>query len=513
MQRIKQIIRYHHEGMAIKQIVKLARTSRNTVKQYLAKFKELGLTIEELDHLDAYSIHQLFSSAPPKELAKKDPRFTRLQELLPSIAKALRKRGMTIEKQWKEYTQQEVNHYQSTQFGDYVREYLGRQKVSMVLEHKLGDKLYLDFAGDKLQLIDKESGELDEVEVFVGILPASNLIYVQCCHTQSTVDMANCTRKCLEYIGGSPAAIVTDNLKAVVIKSSKYEPLLNQAFESFGEHYSTSILPCRAYKPQDKALVESAVNLVYQRIYTELDKHEFFHLEELNQAIAPLLEDLNNASFKGEESRRIRFEQEERQTLKPLPDIPYDLQHSISATVMKNGHVNFSADKHQYSVPYTFIGKKVKLVYNSDYVAIYYNHEPIARHERDYRKNRYSTDKEHLASTHRFMSEWNPEFFIAQGKAISDEVAYYLEKLMESKSHPEQGFKACLGVLNLGAKVGAERITKACKRAHNYQSYSYWTIEDILTKKLDEIDPETEQLEENRHTPEHRNIRGSKYYE
>ena len=325
--------------------------------------------------------------------------------------------------------------------------------------------------------------------------------------------LVDCARRCLEYFGGSPAAIVTDNLKAAVIKSSRYEPRLNQAFESFGDHYSTAVLPTRAYKPKDKALVEGAVNLVYQRIFSELDPLVFISLEDLNNAIAPLLETLNEKPFKGEESRKERFEQLERSMLKSLPDLAYELHQSRQATVMKNGHVNFSPDKHLYSVPYTYIGKKVLIVYTSDVVTIYHNYEPIAQHSRDYRRLRYTTDKNHLASNHRFMSEWNPDFFIAKAATYGASVAQFVEKLMESKAHPEQGYKACQGVLNLAARVGAERIQRACLRAQKYQNYSYWVIEDILTKKLDDLDPESETLADEQQTPGHNNIRGNNYYQ
>lgn len=180
---------------------------------------------------------------------------------------------MTIERQWQQYASLEIDHYQRTQFGAYVRQFIGRSKSSMLVEHKAGDKLYVDYTGDKLHLTDTDTGELLPVEVFVGILPCSQLIYVRACYSQCTEDLVDCACRCLEYLGGSPAAIVTDNLKAAVIKSSRYEPRLNQAFESFGDHYSTAVLPTRAYKPKDKALVEGAVNLVYQRIFTAFPSH------------------------------------------------------------------------------------------------------------------------------------------------------------------------------------------------------------------------------------------------
>lgn len=212
---------------------------------------------------------------------------------------------------------------------------------------------------------------------------------------------------------------------------------MNQAFESFGDHYSTAILPTRAYKPKDKALVEGAVNLVYQRIFSELDPLVFISLDELNKAIVPLLDALNRKSFKGEESRSERFIQMERSLLKPLPELAYELHQSRQATVMKNGHVNFSPDKHLYSVPFTYIGKQVRIVYTSEVVTVYHNYEPIAQHTRDYRRLRYTTDKNHLASNHRFMSEWNPDFFITKAAAYGASVAQYVEKLMDSKAHPE----------------------------------------------------------------------------
>jgi len=512
MQRIKQIIRYHIDGLGTKRIVTLTRASKNTVKQYVRRFHELSVTWEELNVLKEHEVHRLFSTSLPKELAKQDPRFERLQELLPGIVKALRKRGMTIDLQWERYKSSQADHYQRTQFGQYLRDYRKISNGTMHVEHKAGDKLFVDYTGDKLSIVDTDTGVVTAVEVFVGILGCSQLTFVFACRSQSTEDFINCTRECLEYIGGAPEAIVTDNLKAAVIKSSKYEPRLNQAFESFSEHYSTAVLPARAYKPKDKALVEGAVKLIYQRIFIPLADQQFTSIKQLNEAILVLCDEYNLAPFKGQESRRERFEEDERQTLKSLPDLPYEMRHSKTATVMKNGHVSLSIDKHFYSVPHTYIGKKVKVLYTSDLVEVYYKYELIALHERNYRKNRYTTLEEHLASKHKFMSEWNPDFFVNRGKALSETIGQYLEKVMESKAYPEQGFKACNGILNLSYKVGALRLTKACLRASEYGTYNYGVIQDILTRRLDQIDPATEKLPEGKHTPEHDNIRGNKHY-
>ncbi len=512
MQRIKQIIRYHIDGLGSKRISALTKTSKNTVKLYVRRFHGLSMTWEALSELKEYEVHRLFGASQSNELIRQDPRFDRLQKLLPEVVKALRKRGMTIDLQWAKYKISETDYYQRTQFGQYLREYLKISNGTMHLEHKAGDKLFVDYTGNKLSIVDIDTGEITAVEVFVGILGCSQLTFVYACRTQSTEDFINCNRLCLEYLGGAPRAIVTDNLKAAVIKSSKYEPRLNQAFESFSEHYSTAVLPARAYKPKDKALVEGAVKLIYQRIFIPLDDQQFTSIQQLNEAILALCNVYNLMPLKGQESRRERFEEDERQTLTNLPVIPYEMRHSKTATVMKNGHVSLSIDRHFYSVPHTYIGKKVKVLFTSDQVEVYYKYELIAMHGRNYRKNRYTTLEEHMASKHKFMSDWNPDFFVNKGKALSETIGLYMEKVMEHKPYPEQGFKACNGILNLSFKVGVDRLSKACQRATEYGTFNYGVIQDILTKKLDQIDPATEKPPEDKHTPEHNNIRGNKHY-
>jgi transposase len=273
------------------------------------------------------------------------------------------------------------------------------------------------------------------------------------------------------------------------------------------------VLPARAYKPRDKALVENAVRLVYMRVYALLKERLFTSLVGLNEAIWVLAEEHNTNSLKQGDSRRSIFEQEERKCLLPLPAIPYEIKRIREHKVMKNGHVTLHDDRHYYSVPHELIGKSVRLVYDSSKVDIFYMFKPVASHVRSYARNRYTTDPDHLAGKYRFLSEWNPEFFLGKARMISPEVEAFVEKLLESKQHPEQGYKACSGVLNLGRRVGDARITGACRRALEYGAYHYHILEEILRKGLDNETPEEQLAQATPRPPTHQNLRGKAYYQ
>ena len=382
----------------------------------------------------------------------------------------------------------------------------------MHIEHKACDKLYVDFAGDKLSIIDQQTGEIKQVEVFVAILGASQLTYVEAVMTQQKEDFIAACENTLHYCGGVPAAIVPDNLKSAVTKSSKYEPTLNETFADFAEHYSTTILPARAYRPRDKALVENAVRIIYSRIYVKIKKGTYHSLEELNTAIRVELELHNNAHLRGRNySRRQQFDEVEKNILMPLPPLRYEMKKYQYATVAKNGHVGLGTDKHYYSVPYKFIGKKVKILFSRHSVEIYYNYERIALHNRTKSPYQYTTEKEHLASTHRFVSEWTPERFISWSEGIHEDVKLYILKILDRKQHPEQAYKSCVGILSFAKKVGNDRLIKACQRALGYGAYNYKTIQNILERELDlgDAPEETDQLK----MPFHDNIRGENYYQ
>lgn len=509
MSKIRLLLRLHAQGYGKKTISAQTGIARNTVKKYLLRFVSLRLTFDYIDKLNDHELEQLFVDKD-KEEASLTERYLILEGLLPDMEKQLKRKGMTRLVLWEQYKKQYPDGYCRSHFNQRLQDYLGRSQPVMHMEHKAGDKLFIDFAGDKLQIIDADTGEVHDVEVFVAILGCSQLTYVEAVQSQKKEDLIKVCENAFHYIGGTTSALVPDNLKSAVTRSNRYEPKINEAFAAFAEHYNVVVLPARAYRPRDKALVEGAVKLIYRSIYPKVTEQTYTSVEGLNAAIWAALEAHNNTPFKGREySRRQQFEELEREALSTLPVYRYEVKQQAVVTVMKNGHVCLRADKHYYSVPYKYIGKRVKMLYTSLQVEIYLRYECIAVHKRDMRKYQYTTLTDHLASAHRYKSEWSAEWFIGQAEKISLEVADYITKVIERKQHPEQAYKSCSGILSLVRKGGNERLSKACRRAASYDNYSYRIIEDILTRNLDQADIE----EASGYMPEHQNIRGSAYYQ
>lgn len=509
MTKVRQILGYHHQAIGLKQICRLCGVSRNTVKRYIRQFIVEELTWEDIARISDSELDALFTGLTD---IQSDPRLEELQALLPAMEKQLKRRGYTLTRLWEEYKAKHPDGYGHTQFFKHYREYANQVKPVMHMEHKAGDKMYIDFAGKKLDLLDPQSGETKEVEVFAAVLGCSQLTFVQAIPSQKREDLIRCCENALQYFGGVPRAIVPDNLKSAVIKSSKYEPIINESFAAFAEHYGLAVIPARAYRPKDKSLVEGAVKISYSRIYAALDQHVFHSLDALNEAIAQQLELYNTKLFSHRHySRRQLFEEVERETLQPLPAYRFELLESKSVTVMKNGHVNLSVDKHYYSVPYAFIGRKVKLYFNSRRVDIFSHYERIASHERDQRRYQYTTNPDHLASAHRYLSEWSPEKFIREAETIGEPVKTFIEAVLENKAHPEQAYRSCAGILSLQRKVGKERLIQACGRALEYQTYTYPIIVSILDKHWDRH--QIEEIADAEEMPDHDNIRGNEYYQ
>lgn len=508
MFKLRQILRYYTQGTSKKQISEITGIARNTVKRYINRFISLHITYENIVALSDHELEKLFIEPHP---SLPDERFEQLQQLLPEIEKQLSRKGVTLIGLWKQYYATHSPAYQYTQFKRYYHFYSGRVKPVMHMDHKAGDKMYVDFAGEKLSIVDPESGEIKEVEVFAAILGCSQLTYVEAVLSQRKEDLIQACENALYYFGGVPAAIVPDNLRSAVTRSNKYEPVINETFADFAEHYGIAVLPARAYRPRDKSLVEGVVKIIYNRIYTHVQSETHHNLSSLNTAMWQALEAHNNGAFKGRNySRRQQFEELEKVSLRSLPTYRYECKQQLIVTVMKNGHAALSVDKHYYSVPYRFIGKKVKLLYTSTQVEIFYKYERIAVHSRQYRKYHYTTVNEHLASAHRYLSDWTPEKFISEATAIHEDVAKYIIEVIEHKQHPEQAYKSCSGILNLKRKVGNDRLRNACKRAHSFGVYNYPIIVQILDKKMDQF---TDDEGDGAPMPQHYNIRGEDYYQ
>jgi transposase len=508
MSKIRQILRLHSQGNSKNAIYRLTGVSRNTLKKYLRDYELLNLNFSEIDKLTDHDLEELFTQFKPNQ-HKLTEKALQLFELFPEIDKQLRRKGNTLNLLWEQYLQRYPDGLKSSQFGYYYN--LWKQQVNPVMhfDHKAGDKIYVDYAGEKLHIVDLETGEQKAVEVFVAILGCSQLTYVEASFSQQKEDLIGSCERAIHYMGGVPNALVPDNLKSAVTKSSKYEPVINEAFAAFAEHYSITILPTRAYKPRDKSLVEGAVKIIYTRIYTKLRDATYHTLEELNKAIWECLEEHNNKLLKGRHySRRMQFEEIERPTLHPLPPLRYEHKQQLYATVMKNSHICLGPDKHYYSVPHQYIGKKVKLLYTSTQVEVYYHYQRIASHVRLKSPYNYTTEKDHLPSTHRFVSDWNPEKFLTWAESIDEVVKQYITMVLQNKQHVEQAYKSCVGILSMSKRYGQTRLINACKRGIEYDKYSYKTIESILKRGLDQPDP----VEIIPLMPKHDNIRGKQYY-
>lgn len=507
MSKLRQMLRLYSQGESKLKISSLTGVSRNTLKKYLKIYSELQLSLALIEQKSDQELDLLFGE---NLIVEPCDRYKALEPYFPKMEKELKKRGMTRHILWERYIADHPDGYKVSQYKHHYQQWLKRSKPVMHIEHIAGDKMYIDFAGEKLHLVNKETGEITNVEVFISILGASQLTYVEATLSQCKEDFISCCEHALSFYGGVPMAIVPDNLRSAVTKSDRYEPTLNQAFENFALHYSTTILPARVYKPKDKALVEGAVKIAYRRIYSVLDNKVFHTLEELNEAIRSIVEIHNNTKLTDRPyGRRVLFEEIERQTLQPLPALPFLLKRQQHVTVSVNGHVCLKEDKHYYSVPFLQIGKKVKILYTSTHVEIYHNYILLAVHIRDRKPYGYTTNKEHLASTHKYLTEWNPERFIKWAESIDVSVKEFIIGLIESKSHPEQSYKACQGVLGYERKVGRERLINACKRAIEYENYSYHSIKTILENKYDQL-AYAELLAE---MPQHENIRGENYYQ
>jgi transposase len=508
MSKVKQIILLRNNGIGLKTIAKAVGVSRNTVKKYLRLIEVKGYNPLTLLSQPDHQVEALFAEPDPVS----QDRYKALEAMFPYIQSELKRTGVNRWLLWGEYKQKHPDGYSYAHFCAYLRTWMQEQSATMHFEHEPGDRLYIDFAGKKLLIVDKETGELKNVEVYVATLGYSQLTYVEAVVSQKKEDFILATENALHFFGGVPSVVVPDNLKSAVHRAHKYEAELNESFRDFANHYQTSILPARSNKPRDKSPVEKAIDIIYTRIYAPLRNQVFYTIEELNKAIAELLEAHNLKHFQREPiSRREKFEQHERNTLSPLPSQQYEIKQYKWVKAMKNCHVHLSEDKHYYSFPYRYIGRKVKLIYTATTVSIFYNKQRIAFHKRDRKRFGYTTVKEHLPSTHQFVSEWNPDKFIRWASAIDEKVKDYIVQILESKAYPEQAYRSCVGILSQEKKFGRERFIKAVERASYYQAYNYKIVERILKGKLEMLDLPG-QVDKQKTLPFHKNTRGADYY-
>ncbi|GHT54709.1 putative transposase y4bL/y4kJ/y4tB [Bacteroidia bacterium] len=506
MNKLRTIIRLYEEQTGLKTIAVMARTSRNTVKKYIQKWHTFGMSYETFQQKSEAELHDLFCVR--EGTLSSNPRMEELDSLIPGICKELSKRGMTTLQQWDKYRESHPDGYGLTQFRLAIQRYRKITHPSMRMEHKAGDKLFVDYCGDKLWIYPYHE-PARQVEVFVAILGCSLLTYVEATDSQSKEDFICACENAFYYYGGVPQAVVPDNLKAAVTKAGRHESVLNEEFERFSEHYGVTVFPARVRKPKDKALVENAVKLTYKDIYTKIEPLHCPDLKSLNAAIRSALELHNNGTLTGRNySRRTYFEDIERDVLGSLNPIRYQVKKQVSATVGKDGYIRLRDDAHFYSVPYTCIGKKLTIRYTSSDVEIFDNYTLVAKHTRSRIEFKHTTNPEHLCPGHKAILEWSPETFLKEASELHEDVEHYIRKILEEKRYVDQANKICSGILGLARKVGPMRLAAACRLADSYGRYSFLEIQNILKTKSERM----ELPEETTDIADHENIRGKEYY-
>lgn len=508
MKKIRELLqlKFTH-GLSIREAANRLGVGKTAASEYVAGFSSCGLTLEQALALSDSDLAGLLDL---KKVTQNE-RYQYLSLKFEYFEKELKRRGVTLYLLWTEYQQLNPEGYAYSQFCFHFEKWEKIQKVSMRMEHKAGDKMYVDFTGVKHAVVDSQTGEITEYEVFVAVLGCSQYAYIEAIASQTKADWVQVNENALRFFGGVPCAIVPDCLKSAVTKSDKYEPVINQTYSDFGRHYGTTILPARALHPKDKSLVEGLVRMAYTRIFAPLRNQVFHSLPELNLSFLEQLDIHNQKHFQGRKySRKDIFLDVERNELKPLPVAFYDLKEFMNVRVQYNYYVYLKPDLHYYSVPVQYIGKMVLITYNNHLIEIYHDNIRIAMHIRNRKPYDYTVDKAHRPPNHQFIAEWNTERFIHWSQKIGPEAQAVVEKIFETKAHPEQGFRTCMGILNLTKKHPKDDFLKACKKALYTGCISYKFIANTLKTKSFNLDAD----QELKHlaTIIHENIRGKEMY-
>ena len=514
MSQIKQLLILQEQGKGIKTTARSLGISKNTVKAYCQKLDALSsssvnpITVQQLIQYSEPELEAIFHAGNP---AYKDDRYTRLKGSLAYYRSELDRIGVTKKLLWQEYKAANTDGYSYAQFCFHLQQMLIATKPSMVLHHKAGDKLFIDFAGKKLSYTNMDTGELIACEVFVACLPFSDYSFAMAVPSQSSAHFIYGLTCCLQSLGGAPQAIVSDNLKAAVIKANRYEPDINGILADFANHYSTTVLPARAYKPKDKALVENQVNLIYTRVYARLRNRQFFDINTLNEAIAVMVKEHNQTRMQQKPySREERFLAEELPLLIKLPQEKFEVKSYGELKVAPNNHIYLTIDKHYYSVPHTLIGCKVKVIFTRTMVYIYYDGKQVAVHIRNYQNGTYTSNKNHLCSEHQHFLNRSPQYYTSIAAKRSKILHSLFELIFSQNRYPEQLYNTCDGLLSLHRKSDTVAFEKACQLAIDHQQTNYNFIKNILINKMTSI---TKQPADDKPLPQHNNLRGKQYYQ
>jgi transposase len=505
MRKIKEVLRlYWGHGLSKRKTARSCGISRPAVDEYLRRAEAARLSWPLPADLDDGTLERLLFPA-----AASLPAPVRGLPDWPTIHRESKRKGVTLFLLWQEYRETHPEGYQYSWFCECYRAWQGKLDVVMRQDHRAGEKLFVDYAGQTVAVVDRLTGEVREAQIFVAVLGASNYTYAEATWTQGLPDWIGAHQRCFRYLEGVPEIVVPDNLRSGVSKAHRYEPDTNPTYQDMATHYGVAVLPARVRRPRDKAKVEAGVLVVERWILAALRDRTFFSLAELNSVIRTLLETLNARPFKKlPGSRREHFEQLDKPALHPLPVEPYVYAEWKKVRVHIDYHV--AVDGHYYSVPHALIKKQLDVRITQNTIECFHHGNRVASHRRSYQKGRHTTVPAHMPEAHRQGGEWSPERLAHWAAKTGPATEKLILNVLSARKHPQQAYRSCLGILRLGKAYGEQRLEAACRRALTLGSHSYKSIESILKHRLDDQPlAETQELA----LPEdHDNLRGPSYY-
>ena len=506
MRRLRELLRLKYEaGLPHRAIAQACAVGLGTVSSVLARASAAGVVWPLPDGLDDAALEaRLFvraAEAAPGDRAV--PTWSLLHQ-------ELKRPGVTLQLLWTEYRAAHPTGYAYSQFCERYRRWARVLKPSMRQVHRAGEKLFVDFSGKRPSLVDATTGEFVLAELFVGVLGASGLIYAEATRGQDLPSWIGAHVRMLEYFQGTTAIWVPDNLKSGITTPNRYEPEVNRTYAELAQHYRAVVIPARVRAPKDKPKAEVSIQIAQRWILAVLRHQTFFTLADLNAAIRTRVAAINDRVMNVVGvSRRVLFEQIDRPALKPLPGTRYELAEWKPCRVNIDYHVE--VDHNFYSVPYQLVHERVEARVTQTTVEVFFQGRRVASHARLTGRGRFSTQLAHMPRAHRAHAEWTPSRLIAWAEQTGPAIGRLVAGILERRPHPEQGYRACLGLMRLGRVHGADRLDAACHRAERLRSYRYRTVEHILIHQQDRLP--LEEPAPARPALTHENVRGATYYE
>lgn len=508
VRKIKEILRLVHIcSLSNREIAQSCDVACSTVSDYLIRAKAAGVNWPDAADLTETELEErLF---PNEHLASSVQRPPPDCDYIYDQLRRYRNVNLTLTQLWLEYKEKHSDGYQYTQFCAYYHRWRGRLDYCMRQEHRAGEKTFIDYS-DGLAIVNHLTGELIPTQLFVAVWGASNYTYADATLSQTLPDWIGSHVRAFQYFGCLARMLVPDNLKSGVNKACFYEPELNPTYAEMAEHYGCAVLPARPYRPRDKAKAEVGVLIAQRWILAVLRQRTFYSLTELNAAIRECLERLNTRPMRRlGKSRRDLFETIDRPNALPLPPKAYEYAEWLKATVNIDYHIEL--DHHYYSISFQLLRERLDVRLTATTVEAFHKGERVAAHVRSYVRGAHTTLREHMPPEHQQYAEWSPSRFIQWAGKIGVATAQLVEKIMAARTYPEQGYRACMGIIHLGQHYEPERVEAAAKRAIKYNTCSFKSVSAILAAGLDR---QTDAGETPRQLtlPEHGNIRGKGYY-